>query len=307
VYGLPANAVPQRIIRSVPATPVVPARSGSFRHRGHRLVYTLFGDGPRWVVLMPGLLLPVTMQEPLARHLAERGNHVITFDPLGHGRSDRPHDMTAYSVDAFAREVVALLDHLNIDEAVIGGTSLGANVSLEVAALAPRRVRGLLIEMPVLENGLVASAITFGPLLVALHFGVHAIRPVAALLRRVPRSLVPFWGNVGLDVLRQDPAPSGAVLQGLFFGHVAPHRDVRRTLDMPALVIGHHRDPVHPFSDAGMLVHEMPNARLCEASHILELRFSPQRLTPEIDRFVDSCWAPKLRRQTRQRQRRRTA
>ena len=39
----------------------------------------------------------------------------------------------------------------------IGGTSLGANVSLEVADAAPERVRGLLLEMPVLDNALEAG------------------------------------------------------------------------------------------------------------------------------------------------------
>ena len=40
----------------------------------------------------------------------------------------------------------------------------------------------------------------------------------------------------------------------------------------PTLVIGHRRDPIHPFSDSDMLVRELPNARLVEASSILELR-----------------------------------
>ena len=289
------------------SAPAVRVETGSFRHRGQRLSYTVFGEGSRWVVLTPGLLIPVTMQEPLARLLAERGNRVVTFDPLGHGRSDRPRDMTKYSIANFAAEVVALLDHLDIDEAVIGGTSLGANITLEVAAIAPRRVRGMLIEMPVLENGLIASAITFGPLLVVLHFLERQVGWVAAGLRRIPRSLVPFWGNVALDVVRQEPGPSGALLQGLFFGHVAPHREQRRSFTAPALVIGHHRDPVHPFSDAGMLAGELPNARLCEASHILELRFAPERLSEEIAEFVQECWTPRVQRASRSRARRRSA
>ena len=272
----------------------VRVQAGHFQHRGNRLAYTSFGEGQRWVVLMPGLLLPATMQEPLARHLAQQGSHVVTLDPLGHGRSEHPYDMTRYSVNDFAHEVVALLDHLDIDEAVIGGTSLGANITLEVAAIAPRRVRGMVLEMPVLENGLVASAMTFGPLLVALHFFGRELGWLSSGLRRIPRRMVPFWGNVVLDVMRQPPTTSGAVLQGLFFGHVAPHRDVRRTFTQPALVIGHHRDPVHPFSDAGMLAGELPNARLCEASHILELRFHLERLSAEIDAFVNDCWTPRV-------------
>ena len=106
-----------------------------------------------------------------------------------------------------------------------------------------------------------------------------------------------------LDTLRQDPAPSAAVLQGLFFGRIAPHRTERRTFEAPALVIGHRRDPVHPFSDAGMLADELPNARLVEASNILELRFRPERLSQEIADFVHECWTPRVQRHPRPRRR----
>ena len=53
--------------------------------------------------------------------------------------------------------MVALLDHLEIDEAVVDGTSLGANTTLEVAALAPERLRGMVLEMPVLDNALLGA------------------------------------------------------------------------------------------------------------------------------------------------------
>jgi hypothetical protein len=65
---------------------------------------------------------------------------------------------------------------------------------------------------------------------------------------------------------------------------------VRRTFEAPALVIGHPRDPVHPFSDADMLAHELPNGTLLHADSIIELRVRPARLTDEIARFVERCW-----------------
>ena len=63
---------------------------------------------------------------------------------------------------------------------------------------------------------------------------------------------------------------------------------------MPILVIGHHHDPIHPFVDAEMLASELPNARLIEASSILELRLHPERLTEEMSRFLDECWTDPL-------------
>ncbi|MEX0993175.1 MAG: alpha/beta hydrolase [Solirubrobacterales bacterium] len=272
----------------------------TFEHAGQKLAYELRGSGNRTVVLLPGLLLPSRMHEPLANALDESGSRVVTFDLLGHGDSDRPRDMSRYSMPIFGRQVVGLLDHLEIDEAVIGGTSLGANVTLEVASLAPSRVRGMVIEMPVLDNGLLASAFAFTPLLGALTIGEPISRVFAAVMRRVPR-IFGHYPNVGLDWISQDPAPSAAVLQGLFFGRIAPPREERKTLEQPAVVIGHTRDGIHPFSDAQMLVDEMPNAELISANSMFELRLQPQRLTAEIARFVDDCWKPKQARHNTER------
>jgi len=261
-----------------------------FRHDGQRLAYTVHGRGPRPTVLMPGLLLSQKMQIPLARALAGHGNRVITFDPLGHGASDRPRDMWRYSMSAFAEQALALLDHLELDQAVVGGASLGANITLELAALAPHRLRGMLLEMPVLDNAIPACAAAFTPLLFALTFGEPVMRFVARGARSIPRRGLPLMAEMLLDAVGQDPGPSGAVLQGIIFGRTAPHRRERRKIEAPALVVGHPRDPVHPFSDADMLAHELPNARLLNAQSIIELRVRPARLTEQIAEFVDECW-----------------
>jgi pimeloyl-ACP methyl ester carboxylesterase len=240
---------------------------------------------------MPGLLLSQKMQTPLAGELASRGNRVITFDPLGHGESDRPRDMWRYSMAAFAVQLVALLDHLEVHRAIVGGTSMGANITLEVAALAPDRLQGMVIEMPVLDNAIPACAAAFAPLLFALTFGEPVMKAVARAARAVPRERVPFLLELALDSVAQDPGPSGAVLQGIIFGRTAPPRAERQEIQAPTLVIGHPRDPVHPFSDADMLAHELPNARLIDANSIIELRTKPARLTARIAEFVDQCWS----------------
>ncbi|MCW3034393.1 MAG: hypothetical protein QOK19_113 [Solirubrobacteraceae bacterium] len=290
-----------------------------FKVEGQRLAYTEYGGGPaavtgagargrtarsapaagRTLILLHGLLLSQDMHRPLAEDLAARGNRVITLDLLGHGRSDRPRDMWRYSMADYGREVVALMDHLGIDEAVVMGTSLGANAALEVAAASPERLRGLIVEMPVLDNGLLGSALAFTPLLVALTFGEPAMKLVARAARAVPRRLLPHYGNVMLDVVRQDPGPGGALLQGLFFGRIAPPRSERRTFTTPTLILGHGRDPVHPFSDAGMLAREMPNSRLIEADSLVELRMQPERLTGEIADFLDDAWRARPKAATR--------
>jgi pimeloyl-ACP methyl ester carboxylesterase len=281
-----------------------------FRFQNQRIAYTEYGGGPaavtvsgsrgrtaksspaasRPLILVHGLMLSQEMHRPLAEDLAARGNRVITIDLLGHGKSDRPRDMWRYSMSIFGEQVVGLMDHLGIEQAVVMGTSLGANTALEIASAAPERLRGMVIEMPVLDNGLLGSALTFTPLLVALTFGEPVMKLLARATRAVPRRLLPHYGNVVLDLVRQEPGPGGALIQGLFFGRIAPHRSERHTFQTPALVLGHHRDPVHPFSDAGMLAKELPNGRLLEADSLVELRLQPERLTDEIAAFLDKVW-----------------
>ncbi len=263
---------------------------GSFRyHERHTLRYDIHGEGERVLVLTHGLLMNRRMYERLAPEMAARDNRVICLDLLGHGRSDRPDDPRLYSMTAFADQVLGLLDHLELDQAVIGGTSLGANVGLEFAAWHPDRVRGLLVEMPVLENALTAVAVIFTPILVGLRFGTPAWKMVSRLTSRFPRSH--YLVDIVLDWVRQEPEPSASVLEGLLLGRSAPPQEDRMRIEVPALVIGHPADPLHPFNDADQLVDEMPNARLVNANSIIEWRTSPDRLNDELAGFLDEVWA----------------
>ncbi len=270
---------------------LVSERIGQFFHDGHRLEYTEYGGGERWVVLVHGQLMPRRMHQPLARHLAGAGAHVVTVDLLGHGRSDRPEDPLAYSMTAFGEQVIALLDELGVDQAVVGGTSLGANVSLEVACLAPERVRGIIAEMPVLDNALEAGILAFAPLLFLSRFLPLSIRGVRVLTRAVPRGVVPFWTGIALDTLDQRPAPMAAAIHGIFFGRIAPSSRLRQRIQAPALVVGHPRDPVHPAADAANLAEELPHGTFVEARHILEWRRHPRRLDAIASDFVAACFA----------------
>jgi pimeloyl-ACP methyl ester carboxylesterase len=270
---------------------LVSERIGQFFHDGHRIEYTEYGAGERWVVLVHGQLMPRRMHQPLARALAASGAHVVTVDLLGHGRSDRPSDPLLYSMTAFGEQTIALLDHLGAERAVIGGTSLGANVSLEAAVLAPGRVQGLLVEMPVLDNAVEAGILAFAPLLFVSRFLPLAVTGVRMLSRAVPRGLVPFWVGIGLDTLDQRPAAMAATVHGLFFGRVAPSSRQRRAIQVPALVVGHTRDPIHPAADAEMLADELVGAQFVAARSILEWRLFPERLDELAATFVAECWS----------------
>jgi pimeloyl-ACP methyl ester carboxylesterase len=256
----------------------------SFDFEGHRVAYRVYGAGDRDLVLIHGLLMSSRMFDRFAPEMAASGNRVICIDLLGHGESDKPDDFGFYSMSSFADQVAALLDHLGLEQSVIGGTSLGANVSLEMAVRHPDRIRGLFIEMPVLDNALAAVAVAFTPVMVAARFGEIPMGLIANLTRRIPRTH--YLVDIGLDWLRRDPRTTAWVLQGLLLGRTCPPSAERRTITAPTFVVGHRADPVHPFSDSDALINEIEGAELVDANSILEWRLNPGRLNGELTRFL---------------------
>ena len=185
----------------------MPFVEGSFPYHGHRISYDVHGTGDRVLVLVHGLLMNRRMYDELAPEIASRGYRVVTVDLLGHGRSDRPADRQIYSMTAFADQVLALLDHLDLEAPVVGGTSLGANVGLEFAAHHPDRAGALFIEMPVLEDALLGAALIFTPVLLGLRLGSPLLKGVAALTRQIPRTN--YRVDIGLDWLDERSEPAG--------------------------------------------------------------------------------------------------
>jgi pimeloyl-ACP methyl ester carboxylesterase len=271
----------------------VPRAEGTRHTLGYgqyRLSYEVYGSGDRVLVWLHGLLLDANLSHGLARRLAARGNRVVLLDLLGHGQSDKPRHAGAHRMDLYAEQVLCLLDELGVDQVVLGGVSLGTNVSLLATVQAPERVRGLVLEMPVLEWAVPAAALTFVPFLLQAHYGRPVVRLVSRAASRLPRS---GFGPLDsfIDAASCDPDEIAAVLHGVLLGPIAPTIDQRRAITAPALVLGHGVDLIHSFRDARRLARQLPDARLIRTRTFAELWIRPARLTAEISGFLDSVWA----------------
>jgi len=99
------------------------------------------GDGPP-VVLAHGFLMNRSMFDPQVAALRDR-YRVITWDERGVGET--VDDGRPFTYWDLAADCLALLDHLGIGTAVIGGMSQGGFISLRVALAAPERVRALIL------------------------------------------------------------------------------------------------------------------------------------------------------------------
>jgi pimeloyl-ACP methyl ester carboxylesterase len=254
----------------------------------HRLAYDVFGpeDAPRTLVYLHGLLLDSAINVGIAEAAASRGVRVVVLDLLGHGRSDHPLHASDYRMDRYADQVVALLDHLGLDRAVLGGVSLGANVSLFAAVAAPERVEGLVLEMPVLERAVPAAAAAFAPVLVATQVAAPVLDAVAWCAGKVPPTGFGPLDSVVRSGARSS-ASTAAVLHGILVGPIAPTMEQRASIVAPTLVLAHRNDLIHPFDDAVRLAAVLPNSELLRTWSSVELRLFPRRIIGRVLDFVD--------------------
>ncbi len=118
---------------------------------GGRIAFddTEHGDGAP-VVLLPGMLDSRAAYRHLRPLLAAAGRRVITMDLRGFGESSIRWD--DYSPAAIAGDVLALLDHLGIDRAVLAGNSYTGASVVKVAGDAPGRIAGIVLLDAFVEN-----------------------------------------------------------------------------------------------------------------------------------------------------------
>lgn len=112
----------------------------NFTREGADIAYWDQGDGPA-VMFSHGFLMDHTMFDPQVEALASQ-YRVITWDERGFGATVAPGQFTYWDS---ADDVLALLDHLGIDQATLGGMSQGGFLSLRAALRAPERVRALVL------------------------------------------------------------------------------------------------------------------------------------------------------------------
>lgn len=111
---------------------------------GVSIHYEIDGDGPT-VLLTHGYSASAAMWRNNVPALVEAGYRVITWSMRGHGKTDSPDDEAFYSADLTVGDINALLDAGGVDEAVIGGMSLGGYMSLAFHLKHPDRVRALML------------------------------------------------------------------------------------------------------------------------------------------------------------------
>jgi pimeloyl-ACP methyl ester carboxylesterase len=180
--------------------------------------------------------------------LERKRYRTVALDLRGHGESDKPHDPAAYARDAMAGDIVALLDHLDLGRVELLGYSMGAHLSLAVAAAHGGRVGNLIL------GGVGARMATGDPLPAAgtmtMGEAMRADDP-ATIGDPILKGFRRFAENQGEDRLALAACGEGR-------GERADPGDFLR-LTMPVLVATGSRDEI--AGDPQVLADAIPGAR----------------------------------------------
>ncbi len=139
VEGLVTDQLP---VPDISALPTPSERVGEYVEvNGARIFYQAAGDGPA-MLLLHGYPLSGAMFGRV-REALEKNWTVITLDHRGYGLSDAP-DMPN-SIEVYAKDAIEVLDHLGIEQAAIGGMSMGGPITLSMYQMAPERFSGMIL------------------------------------------------------------------------------------------------------------------------------------------------------------------
>ncbi|MRX44746.1 alpha/beta hydrolase [Agromyces kandeliae] len=120
-----------------------PTHEGDIERAGASIHYEVYGDDGPTILLLPTWELVHErvwkMQVPyLARHF-----RVVVYDAVGAGRSSRPLDPARYTFGHRVADAIAVLDATGTDAAVVVGYSMGGEIAINLAAMHPQRVLGM--------------------------------------------------------------------------------------------------------------------------------------------------------------------
>ena len=126
---------------------------------GVRIGWERFGDAGPWLLFVPTWhLIHSRASKMQVAHLARRFR-VLTYDPRGNGRSDRP--ASRYRIEDHAADALAVLDHHGVERAALITASQGANAALWLALEHPARVDRLVLVGPAVGIAADAKTVAF--------------------------------------------------------------------------------------------------------------------------------------------------
>ena len=123
----------------------LPREEGFVERNGVKLFYEVYGAGPNTMFFPPPwAIVHSRVFKAQLPYFSERFR-CITYDPRGNGRSDRPTDVAAYSLDQYIGDALAVMDATEAGAAIVVGLSFGGLLACVLAAYYPERVKAAIL------------------------------------------------------------------------------------------------------------------------------------------------------------------
>lgn len=239
---------------------------------------------------------PFHFQHGLGSHLLQPqsllagldGVRLLSMDCPGHGQAMLPAD-TLPSFDFYADQLVALMDQLDIDQALFGGISMGAGISTNIALRYPDRVRGLVLVRPAWLDQktpdnlaiLVDAAQWIGKDNGLERFCESA--DFVAIQQRLPKAAQSILGVFAETQRPEIPTVLKAMVND------APFADLNalQNIDVPCLLIGNEDDPLHPYEMAEVMHQKINNSKIIKVpSRYLDDKQHREVVHQNVTKFI---------------------
>jgi pimeloyl-ACP methyl ester carboxylesterase len=216
------------------------------------------------------------------------GFRLLTFECRGHGQTRPLGPEEKISIEQFAQDLRAFLDHFHIDRAVIGGISMGAAIALRFGLEYPERLMGLVLSRPAwIDQSRADNLKVFSTL-------AEYIRKYGAWEGAKRYQDTEFYQHVravspdnAKSLLSQfaDPRAEETVAKLERIPQYVPQhtRSDWKRISVPTLVLANRQDEIHPFDFGETLAREIPNAQLVE---LTPKSVSMTRHTADVQRAI---------------------
>jgi pimeloyl-ACP methyl ester carboxylesterase len=255
---------------------------------GVEIAYTDQGKGTP-ILFVHGYPLSKAMWEPQVKGLSS-SFRVITLDLRGHGESEAP--LWLYTMDIFADDIRALLDHLSINQVVLAGFSMGGYITFAFYRKYKNRVRALVLadtrpqaDTPEGKQGRFKSAQTAfkegaGPIADAMLpklLTAQSIQSRPDLVQNV-RSIITSTPTTGIagDLMAMAERPDSVSLLS--------------EINCPTLILVGEQDGLTPPADAKLMAEKIKKSQIeiiPGAGHLSNLE-QPDHFTMAVRKFLES-------------------
>lgn len=238
----------------------------TFRHDGINFAYVDRGEGLP-VLIQHGLGGDTT--QPTLLFQPPPGFRVVCLDARGHGETRPLGPSEKLGIGPFADDLLALLDHLGLDQAVVGGISMGAAVALNFAVRNPERLLALILSRPAWLDQPLPPNLEVFPRISRLLIESGAQEGHRRFLESEDYQSLQATDPAGAQTLAGHFLHPRAEERAILFDRIARDTPIHgrgelSKLSAPTLVLAGRQDPIHPFEYGEELARLIPGAQFRE-------------------------------------------